>query len=251
MSPTYPDLAGRRVLVTGASSGIGHGIARAFLAQGARVAAHGRTGRDALAALVAAHPGRAHPVLGDLADEAGCRDVVAAAVGALGGVDVLVHSAGVWRPTPIASLATSDLDATFRTNTYAAFWLVREVLPAMPRGAVLLIGSTAGRRGEPGHAAYAASKAALRGLVMSLAQELAPAVRINLLSPGWVRTPMAAATLSPAREAAITAKIPDGRLATVEDCAQAALFLCSDASSHLVGVDLDLSGGALLPVPAR
>jgi 3-oxoacyl-[acyl-carrier protein] reductase len=87
--------------------------------------------------------------------------------------------------------------------------------------------------------------------VQSLAQELAPRIRVNLLSPGWVLTPMAAAELDPAGAARIASWIPNRRIGTVEDCAAGALFLCSELSGHLVGIDLPVSGGALLPIPAR
>jgi 3-oxoacyl-[acyl-carrier protein] reductase len=115
---------------------------------------------------------------------------------------------------------------------------------------MVLIGSTAGERGEPGHSHYAGSKAALWGLVQSLAQELAPAIRVNLVSPGWTRTPMAEESLAePGREERIVAGIPLHRIAEVEDVAAAVFFLADDATGrHLTGLDIPVSGGALLPL---
>jgi 3-oxoacyl-[acyl-carrier protein] reductase len=124
---------------------------------------------------------------------------------------------------------------------------VRELLPLGLRN-VVLIGSTAGQRGEPGHSHYAASKGALQSMMMSIAVELAPAVRVNLVSPGWVRTPMAETALQRIG-AALTGTIPNRRVAEVEDVVNATLWLLSDASSHCIGQDLCISGGALLVVP--
>ena len=238
MFPTYPDLSGRTALVTGASSGIGAGIAAAFVGQGMRVVGQGRRRRP---------PQGTISLQADLGTEEGCRQLAKAAGGALGGVEVLVHSAGIYDAGPIASLGAAALEEMFRVNTFSAFYLVRELLPRGLRN-VILIGSTAGQRGEPGHSHYAASKGALQSMMMSIAQELAPSVRVNLISPGWVRTPMAEEALERIG-AALTATIPNRRVAEVGDVVNAALFLASDASSHLIGQDLCVSGGALLPVP--
>ena len=251
MSATYPDLAGKRVLVTGASSGIGRGIALAFLGQRAKVAVHHRTNAAAAAEVAARFPGLAFPVLGDLSVDAEAERAGADAAAALGGLDAVVHSAGIWEDGTLANVTGESLERMFRTNTFSAFYLARDAARHIEGGSLVYVGSTAGERGEPRHAPYAASKAALRGLVHSLAQELGPAIRVNQLSPGWVRTPMAEAELTPEAEARITSWIPDRRLGTIEDCANAALFLVSDVSGHLVGVDLEVSGGALLPIPAR
>jgi 3-oxoacyl-[acyl-carrier protein] reductase len=249
----YADLAGRRALVTGASSGIGLGCAEALLEQGAAVAVHCRSNRAAAEALCARFPGAAAVVQADLGTEAGCTSAVAAAAKALGGVDLLVHSAGIWNAGPIAGMTSSKLEEMFRVNAFSAFYLVRDALPHLRagpgRGAMVFIGSTAGQRGEPGHSHYAASKGALQSLVSSLAVELAPAVRVNLVSPGWVRTPMAEPELASEVGRAIVATLPNRRVAEVEDVVHAVLYLASEASGHLVGQDLGVSGGALLVVP--
>jgi 3-oxoacyl-[acyl-carrier protein] reductase len=124
---------------------------------------------------------------------------------------------------------------------------VRELLKHGLRN-VVFIGSTAGQRGEPRHSHYAASKGALQSLMMSIAVELAPRVRVNLVSPGWVRTPMAEEALQRIGPALVPT-LPNQRVAEVSDVVNAALFLLSDASSHLIGQDLCVSGGALLVVP--
>ncbi len=248
---TYADLPGRRALVTGASSGIGLGVAEAFLDQGMRVAVHYRSNRAAAEALAARHPGRAFPVQAELGTEAGCRACVAEAASALGGLDQIVHSAAIWNEGPIGTISAPQLEEIFRVNVFSAFYLVREALAHLgrsARGNVIFIGSTAGQRGEAGHGHYAATKGALQSLAMSLAVELAPGIRVNVVSPGWVRTPMADAELRDLG-AAIAGALPNRRVGEVEDVVHAVLFLASEASAHLVGEDLCVSGGALLVVP--
>jgi 3-oxoacyl-[acyl-carrier protein] reductase len=250
---SYSDLPARRALVTGASSGIGLGVAEALLEAGGSVAVHYRSQRAVAEALCARHPGRAVAVGGDLGTEQGCAAVVAGAARGLGGLEVLVHSAAIWNEGPIERIAAAQLEELFRVNVFSAFYLVREALPflrAGERGAgsVVLVGSTAGQRGEAGHSHYAASKGALQSLAMSLAVELAPAVRTNVVSPGWVRTPMAEAELA-TLGAEIAGALPNRRVAEVEDVVHAVLYLASEASSHLLGQDLGVSGGALLVVP--
>src|SRR5512138_1291205 len=141
MFPTYPDLAGRTALVTGASSGIGRGIAEALSQQGVRVAAQHRT-QEA--------PAGTSPIRADLGSEEGCMAAARAAAGKLGEVRMLVHSAGIYGPGPIAGISAAALEAMFRVNLFSAFYLVRELLPLGLRN-VVFIGSTAGQRGEPGH----------------------------------------------------------------------------------------------------
>lgn len=237
----------RRVLVTGASSGIGLACARTFLAGGDTVVAHYRSGRAAVERLAGEHDaGRVLPIASDLATEEGCVDLFSAA----GTVDVLVHSAGIWNQGEIRTLTRDTLETMFRTNTFSSYYLAREAARTMLRGSIVLVGSTAGERGEPGHSHYAGSKAALWGLVQSLAQELAPNIRVNLVSPGWVRTPMAEpAFAAPGRLDKIVAAIPLRRIAEADDVASAVLFLADERQCHLTGVDLPVSGGALLPMP--
>jgi 3-oxoacyl-[acyl-carrier protein] reductase len=249
----YADLAGRRALVTGASSGIGLGIAEAMLEQGMSVAVHYRSGRRAAEDLQARFPGRAVALRADLSREEECARLAREAAAALGGLECLVHSAAIWSPGPIAGIQAAQLEEIFRVNLFSAFYLVREALPWLKagekgRGNVVLIGSTAGQRGEPGHSHYAATKGGLQSLAMSLAVELAPAVRVNLVSPGWVRTPMAEGELSELG-ARIAGALPNRRVGEVEDVVHAVLYLASEASAHLVGQDLCVSGGALLVVP--
>ena len=251
MTPVYPDLKGRTALVTGASSGIGLGIAEALLEQGMRVGVHHRSGRAAAEALCKRFPGRAAALPAELGTEQGCVGLARAMVERLGGCELLVHSAGIWNDGPIASLSAQRLEEMFRVNTFSAFYLVRELLPALRaggKGAIVFVGSTAGQRGEAGHSHYAASKGALQSLMMSLAVELAPAVRANLVSPGWIRTAMTEEALA-ALEPVVAPTLPNRRIGEIADVTNAVLYLASEASSHVLGQDIAVSGGALLVVP--
>ncbi len=251
LAVSYLDLAGRRALVAGGSSGIGLAVAEAFLEQGMRVAVHYRSHRREAESLCGRVPGLAFPLHADLGEEAGCVRLVTDAAAALGGLDQLVHSAAIWNEGPIERMRAGQLEEMFRINVFSAFYLLREAVPllrASGKGNVVLIGSTAGQRGEAGHSHYAASKGAIQSLCMSLAVELAPAVRVNLVSPGWIRTPMAEGELR-GLGTLIAGALPNKRVGEVSDCAHAVLYLASEASSHLVGQDLCVSGGALLVVP--
>ncbi len=239
----------RTVVVTGASSGIGLECARQFVQAGDRVVAQYRRQRTPVVRLLSEFgPDRVIPVEADLASEDGCTATVAAAGGQL---DVLVHSAGAWGAGSIRDLTLTEIESMFRTNTFSSYLLAREAATIMSSGSLVIIGSTAGQRGEPAHSHYAGSKAALWGLVQSLAQELAPEIRVNLVSPGWVRTPMAEPHLAAdGRMERVVSAIPLHRIAEVEDVAAAVMFLSDDAAArHLTGLDLPVSGGALLPLP--
>jgi 3-oxoacyl-[acyl-carrier protein] reductase len=217
------------------------------------VAVHYRSNRAAADALCARFPGSAVSVQADLGTEEGCVRAVRESVEALGGLEQLVHSAGIWNDGPIATLTRAKIEEIFQVNVFSALFLVREALPhlwadAKRRGNVILIGSTAGQRGEAEHAHYAGTKGAIQSIAMSLAVELAPRIRVNLISPGWVRTPMTENDLR-AIEPELAACVPNRRVGTVDDCAHAALYLASEASAHLIGQDLCVSGGALHVLP--
>lgn len=248
MHPVYPDLSGRRYLVTGASSGIGLVCARMLAEQGSKVLAQYRGQNRPVEDLTQAFPGAVFGLQADLAEESGCVRAVTEAGRILGGLDGIVHSAGIWNDGHIRTLTRENLETMFRTNTFSSYYLCREFARAFQGGCIAIVGSTAGQRGEPEHSHYAGSKGAVQSMVMSLAQELAPHTRVNLVSPGWVNTPMSEEALKVRGEKIVSA-VPLRRVAESEDVAASILFLLSDAGRHFTGADLCCSGGALLPMP--
>jgi len=252
-------LKGTRVLVTGGSGGIGQGICRAFAAEGALVAVHWHRNEEVAKRLAAdlAEPG-AVAVGGDLGTEEGAEATVAAATSAFGGLDVLVHCAGVWpeEPLPLWQLSLERIEATLRVDLTAAFMAAGAFLRQLEgqrqdHGNLVFIGSTAGIFGEADHADYAAAKAAvIFGLVRSLKNEIvriAPRGRVNAVSPGWVRTPMTRAALEDPTldlERRITRTMPLRKLATAADVANQVVLLASDtASGHVSGQIVTVAGG--------
>ena len=243
------------VFVTGASGGIGQALVEAFLAEGARVGASSRRGVDA-------PPGAGERVASILADARRPAELAAAmreVEARWGRVDVCVANAGVWPPEdlPLDVLPEERVRAVIETNLLGAAWTAQAFLASLrrtgPRGdghgaSLIFIGSTAGRFGERGHAEYAASKAGLRGLALSLKNEIVaidPGARVNLVEPGWTATPMAQAALeAEGLIEASTRTMPLRRVAAPGDVAAAVLFFASPAMSrHVTGEALLVAGG--------
>ena len=222
------DLRGRRAVVTGGTRGIGAATVEAFRRAGAEVVAVSRTTH------------------GDLADPAVCRRA-AAAVGAP--VHALVVNHGVWIPeeAPLAAMDEAQWRRTMAANLDSVFQVVRAFAPLLPEGgAVVLVSSTAGQRGEAFHADYAASKGAVISLTKSLAVELAPKVRVNCVAPGWVDTSMCDLPFADGGRERIAATIPLRRVADPADVAGPIVFLCSDLARHVTGEILNVNGGSVL-----
>jgi len=228
-------LAGKRALVTGASGGIGQAVARELAAEGVEVVAHYHRNRAAAEALGGLALGA------DLRDEAQVDALFAAA----GPLDLCVANAGVWpsEDVPVAELPLERWRATIDGNLTATFLTCRGF--ARQRGdALVLIGSTAGRFGEAGHADYAAAKAAIgHGLLLSLKNEMAPA-RVNVVAPGWTVSPMTEASLTDELVDRVTATMPLRKVARTEDIARTVAFLLSDrAAGHVTGEVVTVAGG--------
>lgn len=250
------DLNGYRVMLFGASSGIGVAVARVFAKCGARLCLHYNSNRGAaekLADEIAEQGGTAHPVGGDLTTPGVGADVVRAAIEALGGLDVLVNNAGALiGRTPLADFDPGIYEAAFMLNTRAMLDASRAGYPALkdsPRAAIINVGSIAARNGgAAGSGLYAASKAAVHSLTRSMASEFASdGIRVNAIAPGFIATPFHDGTPADRREAA-RKSIPMGRLGTAEDCAWAFAFLASkEMSGYITGQILDINGGQIMP----
>jgi 3-oxoacyl-[acyl-carrier protein] reductase len=245
---------GKRVLVTGASRGIGKACARVFGALGASVAVHYRGEREAaerVVAELAAAGVTARAVGADLADWDEGERLVAACEADIGPLDVVVLNHGIWKAAPIDAITEAQYDEMLDVNLRGYFSVAAASarrMKARRKGRMVLIASTAGQRGEPLHAHYAATKGAVISMTKSLAPELAPfGVLVNCVAPGWVATDMSRETLeSPKDRAGIFAAIPLGRVASPEEIAWPVAFIASDMATFVTGEVLNVNGGAVL-----
>jgi NAD(P)-dependent dehydrogenase (short-subunit alcohol dehydrogenase family) len=241
-------LAGKRVLITGASAGIGLAAARAMAAHGAAVVRVAETAESDA-------PGTTY-VRADLSKDGEPERVVDAGWVRLGGLDVLVNNVGTFREPVFADLTKRDFDALFGLNVWAAIACTREfVRRAGNRGGrVLFTTSLNATRSEPGHTLYDASKGAVNALVRQLAVELAPAFTTIGIAPGLVETPLTDFGLrsDPTARRTVTDQIPLRRIATVDDLAMWYVFLASDAAGYATGTIVSVDGGLdAQQMPAR
>ena len=241
-------LEGKRVLVTGASGGIGAACARAFAAEGAEVVVHFFRSRER-ADVVAAEIGGAPVVGADLTNEAEVDRLFVEA----GRLDVCAAVAGVWPSAnePVWELSLERWEETVRANLTATFLTARGFLRGVAEqghGSLVLVGSTAGIFGEAGHADYAAAKSAiLHGLLLSLKNEVvrvAPRARVNAVAPGWTVSPMTRGHLDEELVRGITRTMPLRKVAEPEDVARQVVVLASDElSGHVTGQVILVAGG--------
>jgi len=248
------DLRGRRVVITGASRGIGAACAHLFARAGAAVLVHYRereeSAQEVVAALERLCPFQPHLLFrAHLGDAEQIREMFAFVRQEWGSLDCLVNNAGIWVRNPLATLDEQLLDETWRVNVTAAFVCARESVAMLERAAdgnIVNLTSTAAQRGEAFYSPYAASKGALISATKAWSTELAPRVRVNSVAPGWVDTEMSASALHGPERASIEAAIPLQRIASAEDIAASVLFLASPLARHITGEVLNVNGGSVL-----
>ncbi|MCW2989849.1 MAG: short-chain dehydrogenase/reductase [Solirubrobacterales bacterium] len=245
----------RSVLVTGASRGIGAAVARAFAAQGDRVAVHYGRRAEQAEDVVASLAGSGHVAVGaDLADPGAVRAMVDAAASALGGIDVLVNNAGAYTAHPITETTYEQWQRAWRdmldVNLVGAAnvtWCAVQHMVGGGGGHIVNVASRGAFRGEPDHTAYGASKAGLISFSQSLAQALGPhGIYVTAVAPGFVETEMAAEYLTGAAGEERRAESPLGRVAQPEDVAAAVLFLASPGAEMATGTVVDVNGASFL-----
>ncbi len=233
-------LANRVALVTGGSGGIGSAVVKLLMSADAKVASLDRPGAPA--------PAGSHPVECDVADPQAVTRAVERVGGELGGLDIVVHCAGITNDRVLWKLDDEAWHQVLQVNLSSAFYLLRAATPLLRArgGAVVLITSINGQRGKLGQSNYAASKAGLIGLAKTAARELGRfGVRVNCVAPGLVKTAMAEKLPEDVLQRALDETVL-GRLGTPEDIANVVLFLCSEASRHVTGQTLRVDGGQLI-----
>ncbi|MEU3483452.1 MULTISPECIES: SDR family NAD(P)-dependent oxidoreductase [Streptomyces] len=248
--------SGRRVFVSGASRGLGRAVARAFAANGDRVAVHFGSREEEARTTLASLAGGGHALVGgDLADPSGAAAVVDAAAEALGGMDVLVNNAAVNIRHPLPETPYEEWVAVWQqhvaVNLLATANLshlaARRMIDQGGGGRIVNIGSRGAFRGEPDHPAYGATKAAVHALGQSLAVSLAPyGIAVASVAPGFFATERVAPRVEGPEGAAIRAQSPFGRVGSAEEIAAAVLWLASPAAEWSSGTILDLNGASHL-----
>ena len=241
---TGQSLEGRVAFVTGGARRIGAALARAFHAAGASVVIHYRRSRADAEALKAeldgASPGRVALVQGDLRDTGSLPDLVERAVGAWGGLDLLINNASSFYPTPLGTVTEEQWDDLVGTNLKAPLFLTQAAAPWLRerRGAVINIVDIYARRPLAHHPVYCAAKAGLAMLTWALARDLGPEIRVNGIAPGAILWPTP--DIEAAEKAAILAEIPLGRAGSPSEVAACALYLARDAgyvNGQIIAVD--------------
>jgi 3-oxoacyl-[acyl-carrier protein] reductase len=249
----FTSIAGRAVVVTGATRGIGKGIAGVFARAGARVLIGGRDAEaaKATAAELSADGADVSYVLADVSQREDCQRMAATAAERLGGIDVLCANAGIFPDARLADMTDEDIAQVFGTNLTGTILSVQACLPALAgsgHGRVIITSSITGPiTGFPGWAHYGASKAGQLGFMRTAAIELAASgITVNAVMPGNIITE-GLADLGDDYLAQMTASIPLRRLGTVEDIGHAALFLASDEAGYITGQTIVVDGGQVLP----
>ncbi len=238
-----PELQGRPVLITGATGGIGAAIAAGCGAAGARLFLVDRDPRvEELARSLGAGFAQV-----DLAEPEAPGSAVEMAAAALGDLEGVVQAAGIQVPRrDLAELEDLDWDRVVAINLTATMKVCRAAAQAMKRGSIVNIGSVSGLVGMGGLVAYSTTKAAVHQLTRSLALELAPAVRVNAVAPGYVDTPLAAAVMSdPEKRRALEERIPLGHVAEPAEIAPTVRFLLGPGAAYITGQILTVDGGLL------
>ena len=241
-------LDGRVAMVTGASQGIGRACAVALAKAGAQVALAARNAAKLaeVAAEIEAAGGKAMPFEMDLASEDSIKAVTKAVAAQYGKLEILVNNGGITRDNLMLRMKLADWNAVLQTNLTGAFLLTQAASSSMLKarwGRIINISSVVGETGQAGQANYAASKAGLIGLTMSLARELASRnITVNAVAPGYISTPMTDVLNDQQRSAMLT-QIPLDRAGTPEDVAAAVVFLASDQAAYITGHVLDVNGG--------
>ena len=249
----FTSLEGRTAIVTGASRGIGRGIAETFAGAGINVVITGRSqvDVDATVASLADKPGTVTGVAADVTSPDDCKKVVAAAVERHGGLDIVCANAGIFPSARLEDLTPDDLEEVLGINFKGTVYIIQAALSALAdsgHGRIVVTSSITGPfTGYPGWSHYGASKAAQIGFIRTAAMELAPKnITINAVLPGNIMTE-GLVEMGQDYMDQMTASVPAGRLGTVADIGNAALFFATEEAGYVTGQSLVVDGGQILP----
>ena len=238
-------LQGKRVIVTGGSTGIGAAVAKRFLEEGAKVAVWGRNPDNAYT-IARELPGLANVVAVDVGDAPGVDRAFAESLSALGGLDVLICNAGISIRRSFVDIDREEFDRVMKVNVHGVFYVsqlaARHMLEQDAGGAILMTASTSGVTAYRYYADYNASKGALIAMMRTMAIELAPKIRVNAVNPGYTMTPMQEAEYSPEMLARVNGIIPMKRHARPEEIASLYVYLASDEAAYASGAVFTLDG---------
>lgn len=245
--------AGKTAIVTGGSRGVGRATAVRLAEGGANVVINylqNHAEADETVRLCEEKGVKAIAVSGDVSEFATAQAIADAAVQNFGGIDILVLNAGIWEGAPIEEMSEETWNRVLNTNLKAGWAMSKACVPAMKKrdsGAIVLVSSTAGQRGEANYSNYAASKGGQISFTKALASELCPKIRVNCVAPGWIETAMVRPVFEDAEyKRRVIDSIPLKRMATTDDVALAICFLLSPWSRHITGEILNINGGAVL-----
>jgi len=244
--------AGKTAIVTGASRGVGRATALRLSEGGANVVVNflsNDTEAIETVRLCEEKGVEAIAIQGDVSDFRNAEAIAKAALEKFGRIDLLVCNAGIWEGASIEEMSEELWNKVINTNLKSAWAMTKACVPAIKKhgGAIVMVSSTAGQRGEAHYSNYAASKGGQISFTKALATELAPKIRVNAVAPGWIETAM----VRPAFEddtykQGVLNSIPLNRIATTDDIALSICFLLSDWSRHITGEILNINGGAVL-----
>ncbi len=245
------DFSDKRIFITGATRGIGRAAADLFHTAGATVAINGRKAADVAAVMAALGGERVIAAPGDLAAPGAAAAITASAASDMGGLDVLVNNAGVFRQGKMQSFDEAEWDFTFAINLKAVYFAIQAALPHLraSSGSIVNVASESGVMGNYDSAVYCATKAGMINMSRALALELAPDVRINCVCPGAVDTDMIAEEAARSGDAQgylqeLDAYYPLGRMARPREIAEAIAYLASPAAAFITGAALSIDGGS-------
>lgn len=250
-------LSGKRVLVTGAGTGIGRGVALEFAREGAAVVlhyAHSDEGATRAVDEIRQMGGTTEMLQADLGDLEQLQALAAGAIEFLGGIDILVNNAGITMNKPFLEVTPEQFDTLYHVNIRGMFFLTQAVVPSMidqKSGAVINLSSVHAYTGMTEHTVYAGTKSAIVGFTRVLALELAPlGIRVNAIAPGWILVENHLKVLGDFDQAAAAQTIPAGIMGLPVDIARLAIFLSSDEARYLIGQTIIVDGGqtAIMPL---